>query len=112
VVLTHRAHSLHGRLAGAQMSWFLDWITRLFAARIDSATVHRVQAATVKACGFLPMAESVIALANAGPAAIVPMLIAKQICAVVTSTSLPLQLTSAPQTWIVNGVEIHGDFVK
>jgi len=95
------------------MSWLLDWITRLFAARIDSATVHKVQAATVKACGFLPMAESVIALANAGPAAIVPMLIAKQICAAVTSTSpLPLHLTSTPQTWIVNGVEIHGDFVK
>jgi len=96
------------------MNWLLDWLKTLFAARIDGPTIHKIQAATVKACGFLPMAESVLALTSAGPAAISVALVARQICAVVTSTTpQPLQLTSTlPRTWIVNGVEVHGDFVN
>jgi hypothetical protein len=87
----------------------------------NSEQVAAIQAAAVKACGFLPMAESVASMVAAGnPAVISVTVIATQICKIVTKTKpLPaMQLISQGsgprlQQWDAgNGLILKGAFVK
>ena len=67
-----------------------------------------VQNATVQACGFLPTASTVLnILAVGNPAAATAEAVAQAICAAVTPA--PKALKGVPT---VNGVEIHGRFVR
>lgn len=109
------------------MNWLgaiVSWIGSLFggSTAADSTKVTQIQAAAVKACGFLPMAESVAAMISAGnPAVISVAAIAGQICTVVKAKPVPVSVMGLmegdvpppPPTWgTVNGVPIQGVFIK
>lgn len=109
------------------MSWFtglFSWLTNLFSKSDNSQLIVKIQAATVKACGFLPMAESVASLIAANPTVLAIEAIANSICSVVKFTKpqttmimvdsgiLGSPTVPGPDVWIVNGVLVHGEFVK
>lgn len=114
------------------MNWFkpiISWLGSLLGLSTPSADpvkVAQIQAAAVKACGFLPMADSVAALVAAqNPAVASVTLVAAQICRVVLSrpTAQPtMGLMSSDQspdappvapTWgEINGVPIQGVFIR
>ena len=72
-------------------------------------TAADVQAAAVAACGFLPTASTVANIIAAGnPAVATVSTIAGAICAAVTSKGARLGGVSPN----VNGVTVHGRFVK
>lgn len=94
------------------LTWILSWFRRP-----DDNAVLDVQAAAVKACGFLPAASSVAEIIAAGnPAVTSAVAIATMICKAVTA-SVPqsfvgiTQQSPAPPL-IVNGIYIKGRFVK
>lgn len=104
------------------MNWLWSWLSGWFSGESVADKVAAIQAMVVKLCNFLPMAETVIALLGTSGVAAAPILIvAKQICKVVTSTPqeeitvLTLVTPEAPPVVIVgtlNGVPIQGVFVK
>jgi len=114
------------------MSWFtglFSWLSGLFGGGSNqSAQVAQIQASAVRICAFLPTAESVLAVATSGNAAVVTVsVVAHQICEIVTKQRpipqpvipTPLALgvmggADAPriQTWKQNGITIQGAFVK
>lgn len=104
------------------MSWltsFFSWVFGLFGGppAPDSAQVVAIQAAAVKACGFLPMAESVVALlGTVNPAVTTASAIASQICAAVAKAKPTAVLAGmgggTPLTVTTNGVQIEGILIK
>ena len=108
------------------MSWLsgiMSWIASLFGSDNKlGRSVVQIQASTVKACGFLPMAETVGALIAVNSPASAPgiatvALIANKICAAVTKVR-PIRLVQAgmssatPGLPTVDGVVIEGEFVE
>lgn len=99
------------------MNWLFGWLARLLGGT-DSRLVVKIQAATVKACGFLPMAETVAALVAAGnPAVTTATLIAKKICVAVTAPrpailGLSSMSGEVANPIIVDGVVIEGEFIN
>jgi hypothetical protein len=110
------------------MSWFssiTSWISNLFFPSLpdggDPEKVAKIQAAAVKICGFLPMAETVAQiLGTANPAVFTVSSVANSICKAVTKTPMPTPIAAslmsgakeAPQTYgTVNGVPVQGVFV-
>lgn len=100
------------------LSGIFVWLASLFNGSTSiSEIVTKVQAYTVQLCGFLPMAESVVALLGATPVATGAMVIARKICAAVQvevqerSTVLTLGGDDKPTTVIVDGVVVQGTFV-
>jgi hypothetical protein len=77
--------------------------------------VAKVQAIAVKVCGFLPTASTVINIVSAGsPIAATAESIAQSICAAVSAVpKLGARLSgAAPPVIMVNGVQVHGRFVR
>lgn len=72
-------------------------------------TVGKVQDVAVKVCGFLPTVGTVTALLTASPEIGGAVAIANAICKAVTAKSVTVKGVKVP---VVNGVEIHGRWVK
>jgi hypothetical protein len=108
------------------MSWissFFNWLGSFVKSGPDPAKITAIQAAVVKACGFLPMAESVAAMLSAGnPAVVTVSAIANQICVIVKNAPTPVapltlagvsgQAATMTQWGTVNGVPVQGVFVR
>jgi hypothetical protein len=109
------------------MNWFssaLSWVLGIFGSPPisgDPTKVAQIQAKVVKACGFLPMAETVAAiLAQGNPAVITVAAVASSICKVVSKVPTPIaamglmstgDVEDPPVYGEVNGVPIQGVFV-
>lgn len=102
------------------MGWFSNLyvrVKRLFVGNVDvSKLVLKIQAAVVRSCGYLPMAETIVALVLMGnPAVTVVSAVANKVCAAVKKP--PSLLTSGlvggekPKP-TVDGVEIEGEWIK
>ena len=72
-------------------------------------TPAQVQNAAVQACGFLPTAATVAGLITASPYLATASAVAGAICAAVAPAKAGGKLRGAP---MVNGVAIHGKFVR
>jgi hypothetical protein len=99
------------------MNWidsFFHWLATWFSSAPEGSTVAKVQAATVKACGFLPTAETVIALIPLQhPAKDLAVVLAKKICTAVTK-SYTASRTMGEKKMLpeVDGVLIEGEYVN
>jgi hypothetical protein len=91
-------------LIGWVWSWFSDSEAKL---------VKTVRELTVKACGFLPTVETVVALiAVQNPAVVTAMGIARKICAAVTSAPKTGRMSLIGSPVIVDGIVIEGEFIN
>jgi hypothetical protein len=98
----------------------MSWLTSLFnwffsSGAVDSATITKVQAATVKLCGFLPAAQTVAQLIAPGnPGVAVASVLAQKICGAVNApTKMWLGVMNGEaQRPMVDGVVIEGEFIK
>jgi hypothetical protein len=82
------------------------WLLSLF----KPALITKVQAETVRACGFLPAVTTVSAIIATGNPQIASALsIAGAICAAVNSPALSLYGSQKPT---VDGVPIEGEWIK
>ncbi len=109
----------------AWISSFIKWLQTPFgggpAPGVDPK-VDAIQAAAVEACGFLPVAETVISIIGAtAPGALTAVSAARYICNIVQKTppvAQPLTLLGGSdservQTWVApDGTVIKGKFVK
>ncbi len=109
------------------MNWLssaLSWVLGLFGSPPitgDPTKVAQIQAQVVKACGFLPMAETVVAiLAQGNPAVLTVAAVATSICRVVSKVPTPIatmglmsigDVEDPPVYGEVNGVPVQGVFV-
>lgn len=92
----------------------MDWLTSmfrwLFGYKDQSKLVAQVQSTTVKLCGFLPYADTVLRLLAVNPAVATALTISTKICQAVTAAQTQaVGLMSAPP--VVDGVEIEGVFI-
>jgi hypothetical protein len=98
----------------------MNWLTSLFnwfftSGAVSPATILKVQAATVKACGFLPAAETVAQLVAPGnPGVAVASVLAQRICgAVGAPKQMWAGVMSNPNPVpMVDGVVIEGEFIN
>lgn len=94
---------------------FFEWL--LGKAKIAPEWVLKTQAATISACGFLPMAESVVGIVATGnPAAVTALSVAKYICGNIQKPAEVQTLMGNPhepvQAGEIQGVPIVGVFTK
>jgi len=78
-----------------------------------AALIEQVRQAAVAACGFLPTVETVAGIISAGnPIIITASGIANAICAAAAAVPPTLQARRKAAPPMVNGVVIHGRFVR
>jgi hypothetical protein len=99
------------------MNWidsFFHWLATWFSSAPEGSTVAKVQAATVKACGFLPTAETVVALIPLQhPAKDMAVLLARKICTAVTKSYTASRTMGEPKLLPeVDGVIIEGEYIN
>jgi hypothetical protein len=80
------------------------------ATTSNTDIVSEVQTITTTACSFVPTADTIIALVGSSPALTTAAAIADAICAAVTPKAASRKRGATPP--IVNGVVIHGSFVR
>jgi hypothetical protein len=98
----------------------MSWLTSLFnwffsSGAVDPSVITKVQAATVKLCGFLPAATTVAQLVAPGnPGVAAASVIAQKICGAVNApTKMWLgAMNGEPQKPMVDGVVIEGEFIN
>jgi hypothetical protein len=98
----------------------MNWLTSLFnwffsSGAVSPATILKVQAATVRACGFLPAAETIAQLVAPGnPGVAAASIIAQKICGAVNAPNKMWlgAMNGEPQKPMVDGVVIEGEFIK
>jgi hypothetical protein len=91
------------------MSWLTSLFSWLFGSSDTTNTdaVAKIQAATVKLCGYLPYAETVAKLLSANPAVTAAAVVAERICGVVNPQ---MRLMGGEPT--LDGVVIQGEFIN
>jgi hypothetical protein len=80
------------------------------ATTSNTDLVSEVQAITTTACSFVPTADTIIALSGSSPALTTAAALADAICAAVTPK--PASSKRGVTLPTVNGVVIHGSFVR
>jgi hypothetical protein len=83
------------------------WLLRLFQPEL----ILKVQAETVKACGFLPAITTVSALIGVGPQAASALAIAASICSALKQPTMS-SLYSGGRAPTVAGIPIEGEWIK
>ena len=91
------------------MNWLSGFFGWLFSYKDNSKLVAQVQAATVKACGFLPYAEVVGKLLAANPAVTAATMVATQICKAVSAPKAVGLMSNAP---MIGDVVIEGEYIN
>lgn len=70
-----------------------------------AATIDDIQKAAMTACGFLPTAQTIVAIFNSNPAVSTVSAVATEICKVVSNQG-------GETTWKYEGIPIKGRFVR